>query len=186
LELRKLRLEMLDQNQIAPQEIVKAILVARNRAVLLDVDLAALYGVTTGALNQAVRRNLERFPADFAFRLTAKEAIELGRLSVESNALRYRNLRKPPVAFTEHGAIMLAMVLRSSRAIQMSVHVVRAFAHLRSAARASEQLMKQLQQLEDRVGKHDADIAAILIAMRELVRPTKTPSRGIGFLADIK
>ena len=177
---------MRDENQIVPQTIVKAILVARDRAVLLDVDLAPLYGVTTGALNQAVKRNLERFPGDFAFRLTTKEAMELGRLSGESSALRYRNLRKPPVAFTEHGAIMLAMVLRSSRAMQMSVLVVRAFAHLRSAARTNEQLMKQLQQLEERVGKHDADIAAILIAMRELVRPGKTPSRGIGFLADIK
>jgi hypothetical protein len=81
---------------------------------------------------------------------------------------------------------MLAMVLRSTRAIQMSVHVVRAFAHLRAAANANEQLMKQLQKLEERVGKHDSDIAAILIAMRELVRPRKLPSRGIGFLADIK
>jgi len=177
---------MSDENQAVQGDVIKAILVARNRAVLLDVDLAVLYGVSTGALNQAVARNLKRFPADFAFRLTASEMRELGKLVGASIALRYRNLRKPPVAFTEHGAIMLAMVLRSSRAIQMSVHVVRAFAHLRSAARANEQLMKQLQQLEDRVGKHDDDIAAILIAIRELVRPTKTPTRGIGFLAEIK
>jgi hypothetical protein len=88
--------------------------------------------------------------------------------------------------FTEHGAIMLAMVLRSPSAIQMSVHVVRAFAQLRSAARANEQLMKQLQRLEGRVGKHDADIAAILVAIRELVSPARGPSRSIGFLADIK
>ena len=81
---------------------------------------------------------------------------------------------------------MLAMVLRSARAMEMSVHVVRAFAHLRSAARANEQLMRQLQQLEERVGKHDGDIAAILLAMRELMKPTKAPARGIGFLADIK
>jgi hypothetical protein len=177
---------MPNEGQIERRDIVKSILVARDRAVLLDVDLAVLYGVTTGALNQAVKRNLSRFPSDFAFRLTIKQAIEVARLAGESAALRYRNLRKPPVAFTEHGAIMLAMVLKSPLAIQMSVHVVRAFAHLRSAARANEQLMKQLQQLEERVGKHDADIAAILITMRELVRPTKTPSRGIGFLADIK
>jgi hypothetical protein len=177
---------MPDEDQIARADIVRAILVARGRTVLLDVDLAELYGVPTAALNQAVKRNLERFPADFAFRLTSRESIELGKLARSSVALRYRNLQKPPVAFTEHGAIMLAMVLRSPRAIQMSVHVVRAFAHLRSAARANEQLMKQLQQLEERVGKHNADIAALLTAMRELVAPTKAPPRGIGFLADIK
>jgi phage regulator Rha-like protein len=177
---------MTAEHHVKPRDIANSILVARDRAVLLDIELAELYGVTTAALNQAVKRNLERFPADFAFRLTVRETIELGRLSDKAVALKYRNVRNPPVAFTEHGAIMLAMVLRSARAIQMSVHVVRAFAHLRSAARANEQLMKQMQQLEERVGKHDADIAAIFVAMRELVRPTKTPSRGIGFLADIK
>jgi ORF6N domain len=177
---------MTNEIQAPPGNIVNSILVARGRAVLLDVDLAALYGVLTGSLNQAVKRNLDRFPGDFAFRLTGPETIQLSKLLSESVTLRFRNLRKPPVAFTEHGAIMLAMVLRSPSAIQMSVHIVRAFAQLRSAARANEQLMKQLQQLEGRVGKHDADIAAILVAMRELVSPAKAPSRGIGFLADIK
>jgi hypothetical protein len=81
---------------------------------------------------------------------------------------------------------MLAMVLKSPRAIQMSVHVVRAFAHLRSATRANESVMRQLEALEERVGKHDADIAALLRAMRALIGPAKSPSRGIGFLADIK
>jgi len=177
---------MVDEDHTARGDIVRSILVIRDRAVLLDADLALLYGVTTKALNQAVKRNLERFPSDFAFRLTSLESVELSRLAVPSEALRFRNFRSAPVAFTEHGAIMLAMVLRSPRAIQISVHVVRAFAHLRSAARANEQVMKQLEQLEDRVGKHDADIAALLRAMRQLIGPAKTPSRGIGFLADIK
>jgi hypothetical protein len=167
-------------------DIVKAILVARNRAVLLDADLATLYGVATKALNQAVKRNLERFPPDFAFRLTAPETAELSRLAGPSEGQRFRNLRSPPVAFTEHGAIMLAMVLKSAQAVQMSVHVVRAFAHLRSAVRANAQVMRQLEKLEERVGKHDADIAALLRAMRELIGPAKIPTRGIGFLADIK
>jgi hypothetical protein len=92
-----------------------------------------------------------------------------------------------PFAFTEHGAIMLAMILKSPRAIEMSVYVVRAFASLREAARANDQLLKQLQQLEKRVGKHDAEIEAILTAMRALVAPASRPSsRGIGFLAEIK
>jgi hypothetical protein len=177
---------MADEDHTARGDIVRAILVVRDRAALLDVDLAALYGVTTAALNQAVKRNLERFPGDFAFRLTSRELIGLAKIAGASEALKTRNLRRPPVAFTEHGAIMLAMILRSPRAIQMSVHVVRAFAHLRSAARANEQVMRQLEQLEARVGKHDADIAALFRAMRELIGPAKSPSRGIGFLADIK
>jgi hypothetical protein len=177
---------MADEDHAARGDIVRAILVARDRAVLLDVDLALLYGVTTAALNQAVKRNLGRFPSDFAFRLTSRELIELAKLAGTSEALKSRNLRRPPVAFTEHGAIMLTMVLRSPQAIQMSVHVVRAFSHLRSAARANEQVMRQIEQLENRVGKHDADIDALLRAMRQLIGPAKTPSRGIGFLADIK
>jgi len=177
---------MPDVTQVARADIAKAILVARGCAVLLDVDLATLYGVATATLNQAVKRNLDRFPPDFAFRLTPRETTDLVRLLGNSTPLRFRNIQKPPVAFTEHGAVMLAMVLRSPRAVQMSVHIVRAFAHLRSAARVNEQIMKQLQQLEGRVGKHDADIASILGALRALVRPTKTPARGIGFLADIK
>src|SRR5512144_3221727 len=115
---------MADENATAGEDIVWAILVARDRAVLLDVDLARLYGVTTGALNQSVKRNLDRFPADFAFRLTSRELIELAKIAGTSEGLKKRNLRKPPVAFTEHGAIMLAMVLSSPRAIQMSVLVV--------------------------------------------------------------
>ena len=177
---------MPDDDETVRGDIVRTILVARNRTILLDVDLAELYGVTTGALNQAVKRNLARFPPDFAFQLVAREAAELARVALDVKALRYRNLKKPPMAFTEHGAIMLAMVLRSPRATQMSVHVVRAFAHLRSATRMNEQLMAQLQKLEAKVGKHDADIATILLTLRELVRPAKTPARGIGFLADIK
>jgi len=105
---------MADEDHNARADIVKAILVARDRAVLLDVDLALLYGVSTGALNQAVKRNLERVPSDFAFQLTSRELIELAKLAGTSEALKSRNLRRPPVAFTEHGAIMLAMVLRSS------------------------------------------------------------------------
>jgi len=177
---------MADEDHNFRGDIVKAILVARDRAVLLDVDLALLYGVTTKALNQAVRRNLERFPSDFAFRLTSRESVEVSKLAGPSEGQRFRNLRSPPVVFTEHGAIMLAMVLKSPRAIQMSVHVVRAFAHLRSATRANESVMRQLEALEERVGKHDADIAALLRAMRALIGPAKSPSRGIGFLADIK
>ena len=167
-------------------EIVKAILVARDVNVLLDSDLATLYGVSTTALNQAVKRNAARFPQDFAFRLTSKETNALNQLRSDLATQKHRDPRKPPFAFTEHGAIMLAMILKSPRAIDMSVYVVRAFAKLREAARANDQLLKQLLQLEKRVGKHDAEIEAILGAMRALVAPASRPTRGIGFLADIK
>ena len=167
-------------------EIVKSILVARDVNVLLDSDLAALYGVSTTALNQAVKRNSARFPQDFAFRLTSKETSALNQLRATLDTQKHRDPLKPPFAFTEHGAIMLAMILKSPRAIEVSVYVVRAFASLREAARANEQLLKQLQQLEKRVGKHDAEIEAILAAMRALVAPPSRSTRGIGFLADIR
>jgi hypothetical protein len=167
-------------------QIVKAILVARDVNILLDSDLAGLYGVSTTALNQAVKRNAGRFPQDFAFRLTSKETNALNQLRGALDSQKHRDPLKPPFAFTEHGAIMLAMILKSARAIEMSVYVVRAFASLREAARANEQLLKQLQQLEKRVGKHDGELEAILAAMKALVAPPGRPSRGIGFLADIK
>jgi hypothetical protein len=175
-----------DAEPVVAAEIAKAIVVARHVNVLLDSDLAKLYGVTTMALNQAVKRNAARFPQDFAFRLTTKETLSLNRLRDSHDTQKHRDPLKPPFAFTEHGAIMLAMILKSDRAIEMSVFVVRAFARLRNAALANEQLHRQLQALETRVGKNDADIAAILAAMKALVAPAERTSRGIGFLADIK
>jgi hypothetical protein len=177
----------MDDHDLNPEkEIARSILVARDRTVLLDADLAALYGVTTKALNQAVKRNVARFPADFAFRLTPKETVALMRLVNESKSSKHRDLRSPPFAFTEHGAIMLAMILRSPRAESMSVYVVRAFASLRNVARASLELTQRLLELEGRVGTHDEDIAALFAAIRELMTPARKTSHGIGFLADIK
>jgi len=168
------------------EEVVRAILIARDRTVLLDADLAALYGVTTKALNQAVKRNIARFPTDFAFRLTAKETVTLMRLANASKASRHRDLRSPPFAFTEQGAIMLAMVLKSPRAVAMSVHVVRVFASLRNAARASLEFTQRLLELDGRIGKHDENMAALFAAIRGLMTPARKTSHEIGFLADIK
>jgi hypothetical protein len=135
---------------------------------------------------RAPRGNSARFPEDFAFRLTPTETHALNKLRGSLGVQKHRDPRSPPFAFTEHGAMMLAMVLKSARAIEMSVYVVRAFASLREAARANDQLVKQLQKLEEHAGKHDSDIALILTAMRELVTAPRRPGRGIGFLADIK
>jgi hypothetical protein len=126
------------------------ILSVRGSQVLLDSDLAATYGVTTAALNQAVKRNEARFPADFRFQLSPEEAESLKSQSVTSNSRR-GGRRKSPWVFTEHGAIMAATVLNSPRAVEMSVFVVRAFVHLRDFARTHAELSRQLATLERQV-----------------------------------
>src|SRR4051812_44605564 len=120
------------QTGIIPLErIEQAILHIRGEKVMLDSDLAAIYGVTTKALNQAVKRNLDRFPPDFVFRLSADEVAELNRSQIVTGSQKHRDPRFPPYAFTEHGALMLANVLNSKRAAQTSVQVVRAFIRMR-------------------------------------------------------
>lgn len=177
---------MTDANLSSGTDVARSILVARGLPVMLDADLAVLYGVSTKALNQAVKRNLSRFPTDFAFRLDAKEAAAVWKLRSHGSTQRHRDPSAAPLVFTEHGATMLAMILRSPRAIDMSVHVVRAFTALRDVARTNATLQEKFEQLENKVGKHDADIAAILAALRQLVAPPRRPTRGIGFLAEIK
>ncbi len=152
----------------------------RGLQVLLDSDLAAIYGVTTAALNQAARRNDARFPADFRFQLSPEEAARLKSQSVTSNPGR-GGRRKRPWAFTEHGAIMAASVLNSPRAVEMSVFVVRAFVHLRDFARTHAELGKQLASLERRVVAHDGDLKQVFAALRRLLEPPKSSRPQIGF-----
>jgi hypothetical protein len=144
--------------EIAPAQIVARILSVRGQRVLLDADLAALYGVTTARLNQQVNRNLDRFPADFIFHLTDQELENL-MLQFATSSLRVRahgGHRKPPRMFTEHGAIMAATVLNSPRAVQMSVYVVRAFVKLREVLASNSTLSKRLEVLERSVAALDA------------------------------
>jgi hypothetical protein len=156
------------------------ILLVRGQAVLLDHDLAAIYGVATAALNQATKRNRERFPEDFLFRLTAEESANLKSQSVTSSS-GHGGRRKLPWAFTEHGAIMAASVLNSFRAVEMSVFVVRAFVRLRDFARGNAELAAKLRQLERRIGGHDQELAEILAVIRQLTVPLARPRRAIGF-----
>jgi ORF6N domain len=169
--------------------IAGAILVLRRQRVILDVDLAALYGVTTKRLNEQVKRNQGRFPADFVFRLTAAETESLNRSQFATGSQRHRNPRFPPFAFTEHGAIMAANVLNSPLAVEMSIYVVRAFVQLREWLCSSKELARRLDQLESRIEKklasHDDAIAAMLSAIRELMNPPATKRRSIGFTADL-
>jgi ATP-dependent Clp protease ATP-binding subunit ClpA len=173
----------------ATQDITRTILDLRDRRVLLDSELAALYGVTTKRFNQQVRRNAKRFPADFMFQLTTLEVSSL-RLQFATLKLgRGRHRKYLPYAFTEHGAIMAATILNSSRAVEMSVYVVRAFVQLRELLASNRELARRFAQLETRLDKkltaHDEAITAILAAIRQLMHPPVPKRRPIGFTADL-
>jgi len=165
---------------IPAERIHRAILLIRGQKVMLDRDLAALYGVTTFNLNKAVKRNLQRFPADFMFQLTAEEAealvFQFG-ISKGRGGTRYR-----PYAFTEQGVAMLSSVLRSERAIQVNVAIMRAFVGLRQTLAAHKELAAKLAELERRIEKHDESIRTLFEAIRQLMAPPpEPPKRQIGF-----
>jgi hypothetical protein len=164
------------------QGITQAIIILRGQRIILDRDLAAIYGVTTGRLNEAVKRNAKRFPKDFMIRLTARE-IEILRSQIAISSWGGRRHR--PFAFTEHGAIQAANVLNSTRAVEMGVYVVRAFVQLRRLLVSNDSLARKLDELERKYQHHDEAIAAILSAIRELANPPPPKRRGIGFTADL-
>jgi len=174
--------EVLAENTV---DIASLIVAVRKQRVLLDETLATLYGVSTKALNQAVRRNRERFPADFSFALEREEWASLrSRIaSLEPHLGKYR--KYTPTVFTEHGAIMAATVLNSPRAVEMSVYVVRAFVQLRELLASNTALARKLNELEGKLKNHDQAIAAILSAIRELMNPPPPKRRPIGFTADL-
>lgn len=156
------------------------ILILRHQRVILDSDLAELYGVTVKRLNQQVNRNQERFPADFMFRLSAKED-QILRLQIATSSKKHGGRRYPPYAFTEHGAIMAATVLNSEQAIEMSVFVVRAFVRMREMLAKNRQLAAKINELDRRLETHDTAIQDIIEAIKELMAPEKTSKRKIGF-----
>jgi hypothetical protein len=166
--------------RIPAGDVERAIVLVRGTKVLLDADLAELYGVSTKALNQAVRRNRARFPDDFCFQLSAWELGVL-RSQIVTSKRGSGGRRYLPWAFTEHGALMAATVLSSRRAIEMSVFIVRAFVRLRGIARTHAELASKLDLLERQVGDHDATIKDLLRAVRALLEPPTRPSRRIGF-----
>jgi phage regulator Rha-like protein len=177
---------------IPVERIGTKILLIRGQKVLLDVDLATLYGVETRRLNEQVRRNLERFPEDFMFQLTEEEYAALISQFATSKEGR-GGRRKLPLAFTEHGAIMAASVLNTARAIEVSVYVVRAFVKLRELLASHKELAKQLEQLEQKIEavsfKHDtlasntrAQFKEVFEALRALMSPPEPKKRPIGFV----
>jgi len=164
---------------IPPERIERRILLLRGHKVMLDQDLAELYGVETRALVQAVKRNRSRFPADFQFQLTPEEARALRSQTVTSNAGR-GGRRYPPYAFTEQGVAMLSSVLRSERAILVNVAIMRTFVRLRRLLASNDELRRKLAELEE---KYDAQFSVVFDAIRELMEPQPAPPKGgIGFL----
>ena len=191
-----------DTNNLALQKIAPLIHEIRGERVILDSDLARIYGVTTKRLNEQVKRNSERFPEDFAFRLTKEETANLMSHFATSNYVgaanrslvmtgrsrsqiatlkRGENIKYLPHVFTEHGAIMAANVLNSKQAVEMSVFVVRAFVKLRDTLATHKEPAEKLSELERKVGTHGRAIVSILGTIRQMTEPAGKHSRAIGF-----
>ena len=163
------------------EHIASRILVVRGQRVMIDADLAALYGVPTKRLNEQVKRNRTRFPDDFVFRLTATETAEV--VANCDHLARLRFSATLPFAFTEHGALMASAVLNTPKAVDVSIFVVRAFVRMRETLAGHKELAKRLDKLEQKIGSHDRSIGHILDALRQLTQPPETPKRRrIGFL----
>ena len=182
---------------VVSHRIETRIQIVRNVKVIIDADLAELYGVETRTLNQAVKRNPERFPADFMFQMGAGEFADWRSQAVISNPRAKMGLRRAPFAFTEHGALMAATVLNSPRAVEMSLYVVRAFAQLREVLATHKELAGKFATLERQMQslalKHDtlaqntrAQLKQVFDALRELMTPPDPPKRPIGFVIDEK
>lgn len=173
----------MSNHETMEKPVENRILTIRGQKVLLDTDIAELYGVSVKRLNQQVKRNLDRFPRDFAFRLNHQEFTSLRSQFVTSKEGR-GGRRYLPLVFTEHGAIMAATVLNSKRAIAMSVFVVRAFVRLREILAGNQELADKIAELERRVDSHDEAIQQIIAAIKKLMQPTGAAPKQIGFRPD--
>ncbi len=170
---------------IPVERIEQSILLIRGQKVILDRDLARLYGVETRVLNQAVRRNLDRFPEDFMFPLTREEIMRISQIVISSDHPEGKTLKfsKNVMVFTEHGVAMLSSVLNSPRAVQVNIQIMRTFAKLREIISHHKDLARRLDELEK---KYDAQFKVVFDAIRQLMAPPepKTPKKRIGFLVE--
>ena len=174
---------MSDRDAIVSSDRVESlILFIHDRRVILDSDLARLYGVSTARLNEQVKRNPDRFPPDFMFSLSREEFTAL--ISQNATSKGRGGRRKLPNVFTEHGAVMAANVLNSPQAVQMSVFVVRAFVRLREMMLTNRDVVAKLAELERRVTGHDEAIRSLVQTIRQLMAPPAKPRRSIGFLVE--
>lgn len=173
----------MNKEVIPLEKIAETILVIRGEKVILDTDLARLYGVQIKRLNEQVKRNQERFPEDFMFQLNEDEAESLRSQFATLKNKRGQHRKYLPYAFTEHGAIMAASVLNSAQAIEMSVYIVRAFVKLKTMLATHKELAGKLDELENRVTSHDQILSDIITAIRQLTSTPVKPKRQIGFKA---
>ena len=174
-----------DRSLIPVERIERSILLIRGQKVMLDRDLAQLYGVETRALNQSVRRNIDRFPEDFMFRLTREEIMRISQFVISSAHPGVKTLKfsKNVMAFTEHGVAMLSSVLNSPRAVQVNIQIMRTFAKLREIISLNKDLARRLDELEK---KYDVQFKIVFDAIRQLMAPPEpeTPKKRIGFLVE--
>ncbi len=164
----------MSKGQISAEVVATKILFIRGKKVMLDSDLAKLYGVDTKKINQAVKRNLERFPTDFMYQLTREEAMNLKSQFVTSS---WGGTRKLPYVFTEQGVAMLSSVLHSKRAIQVNIAIMRTFVKLREVLLTHKELAKKLEELERKYQLHETDIQAIFEVIKKLLEPPREPPR---------
>ena len=169
--------------KLSVEQIESSIFFIRGEKVMLDSDLAGLYGVTTKALNQAVSRNKDRFPTDFMFRLTVVEHESLNRSQIVTGLQRHRDPRFPPFAFTEQGVAMLSGVLRSTRAIKVNVEIMRTFVKFRRMLTSNAELARKLAELES---KYDLQFKVVFDAIRQLMLVPPATKKAIGFRAPAK
>ena len=171
------------KKMVIPDEaIINKILLIRDKKVMIDKDIASLYGVPTKRLNEQVKRNLKRFPDDFMFQLTQEEKDE-----VVANCDHLKNLKYSPnlpYVFTEHGAVMLASVLNSDRAIEVNIQIVRIFTKMKEMLLTHKDILLKLEQLENKVSSHDENIQMIFEALKQLLNPPQEPRKRIGFKPD--
>ena len=168
----------MEENVIIPNErIVSKIYIIRNRKIMLDRDLAELYGVKTKVLNLAVKRNMKRFPEDFMFQLS-KDQLKNWRSQIETSKSDKMGLRRPPHAFTEQGVAMLSSVLNSDRAINVNIQIIRTFTKIRELLATNEALQRKVMEMESR---YDSKIKKIFDILQQLLGDKKKPKKEIGF-----
>lgn len=158
--------------------IVNKVLLIREKRVMIDRDIAELYGVTTKRINEAVKRNKERFPEDFMFQLS-KEEHEILRSQIATSS--WGGSRYAPYAFTEHGVLMLANVLKSEQAIEMSLQIIRVFVQMRELALTHKDVLVKLLKIEKKITEHDEDLKVLFDAVKEMLETPKQPREKIGY-----
>ena len=175
------KIKSLETAIVTLDQVERKIYTIRGDKVMLDSDLAVLYGVMTGRLNEQVRRNIERFPDDFMFQLTAAEFANLMSQIAISSSNNYGGRRKLPLVFTEQGVAMLSSVLNSDRAVQVNIAIMRAFVNMRRLVATNEEINKKLAAIEKKLGDHDGHFNQVFAAIRAMMKATSN-SEQIGYI----